>query len=149
MLGLRRTHSVAHCCMSRCVDFSSGHFNHLSVEPKSRQTRDPLQRAKIDNAGRSSTRRYKNLGTDAIFASLHKRNTTVCTEPVFSVQINTHPCVCLVVSYFGFAVHSLRFCHFRLYPVVIGNGRNLQSDAVISGYHVPKGVSSLQWPQRN
>lgn len=28
----------------------------------------------------------------------------------------------------------------RLYPVVIGNGRNLQSDAVISGYHVPKGV---------
>lgn len=29
----------------------------------------------------------------------------------------------------------------RLYPVVIGNGRNLQSDAVISGYHVPKGVS--------
>lgn len=30
---------------------------------------------------------------------------------------------------------------FRLYPVVIGNGRNLQSDAVISGFHVPKGVS--------
>lgn len=28
----------------------------------------------------------------------------------------------------------------RLYPVVIGNGRNLQSDAVIGGYHVPKGV---------
>ncbi|XP_031620366.1 probable cytochrome P450 49a1 [Contarinia nasturtii] len=28
----------------------------------------------------------------------------------------------------------------RLYPVVIGNGRNLQSDAVIAGYHVPKGT---------
>lgn len=28
-----------------------------------------------------------------------------------------------------------------MYPVVIGNGRNLQSDAVIGGYHVPKGVS--------
>ncbi len=29
---------------------------------------------------------------------------------------------------------------FRMYPVVIGNGRNLQSDAVIGGYNVPKGV---------
>lgn len=28
-----------------------------------------------------------------------------------------------------------------MYPVVIGNGRNLQTDAVIFGYHVPKGVS--------
>lgn len=28
----------------------------------------------------------------------------------------------------------------RMYPVVIGNGRNLQSDAVINGFHVPKGV---------
>lgn len=27
-----------------------------------------------------------------------------------------------------------------MYPVVIGNGRNLQSDAIINGYHVPKGV---------
>lgn len=27
-----------------------------------------------------------------------------------------------------------------MYPVVIGNGRNLQSDAVIAGYHVPKGT---------
>lgn len=35
----------------------------------------------------------------------------------------------------------ISFIHFRLYPVVIGNGRNLQSDAVISGFHVPKGVS--------
>jgi cytochrome P450 family 49 subfamily A len=31
----------------------------------------------------------------------------------------------------------------RMYPVVLGNGRSLQSDAVISGYNVPKGVSSL------
>lgn len=30
----------------------------------------------------------------------------------------------------------------RMYPVVIGNGRNLQSDAVINGFHVPKGVST-------
>jgi cytochrome P450 len=29
----------------------------------------------------------------------------------------------------------------RMYPVVLGNGRNLQSDAVICGYNVPKGVS--------
>lgn len=28
----------------------------------------------------------------------------------------------------------------RMYPVVLGNGRSLQSDAVICGYHVPKGV---------
>lgn len=28
----------------------------------------------------------------------------------------------------------------RMYPVVIANGRNLQSDAVIGGYHVPKGT---------
>lgn len=28
----------------------------------------------------------------------------------------------------------------RMYPVVIGNGRSLQSDAVIGGYHIPKGV---------
>jgi cytochrome P450 family 49 subfamily A len=31
----------------------------------------------------------------------------------------------------------------RMYPVVLGNGRNLQSDAVISGYRVPKGVITL------
>lgn len=28
----------------------------------------------------------------------------------------------------------------RMYPVVLGNGRSLQSDTVISGYNVPKGV---------
>lgn len=28
----------------------------------------------------------------------------------------------------------------RMYPVVIGNGRSLQSDAVIGGYHIPKGT---------
>ncbi|XP_037944182.1 probable cytochrome P450 49a1 [Teleopsis dalmanni] len=29
----------------------------------------------------------------------------------------------------------------RMFPVVIANGRSLQSDAVINGYHIPKGVS--------
>lgn len=29
----------------------------------------------------------------------------------------------------------------RMYPVVLGNGRSLQSDTVINGYNVPKGVS--------
>ena len=29
----------------------------------------------------------------------------------------------------------------RMYPVVLGNGRSLQSDAVIAGYNVPKGVN--------
>lgn len=28
-----------------------------------------------------------------------------------------------------------------MYPVVIGNGRCMTKDTVISGYHVPKGVS--------
>ena len=28
----------------------------------------------------------------------------------------------------------------RMYPVVLGNGRSLQSDATICGYNVPKGV---------
>lgn len=28
----------------------------------------------------------------------------------------------------------------RMYPVIIGNGRSLQSDTVISGYNVPKGT---------
>ncbi|XP_050096636.1 probable cytochrome P450 49a1 [Anopheles aquasalis] len=28
----------------------------------------------------------------------------------------------------------------RMYPVVIGNGRSLQTDAVIGGYHIPKGT---------
>ncbi|XP_058058725.1 probable cytochrome P450 49a1 isoform X1 [Anopheles bellator] len=28
----------------------------------------------------------------------------------------------------------------RMYPVVIGNGRSLQTDAVIEGYHIPKGT---------
>lgn len=31
-----------------------------------------------------------------------------------------------------------------MYPVVIGNGRCLQSDAVVAGYHVPKGVSDYK-----
>lgn len=28
-----------------------------------------------------------------------------------------------------------------MYPVIIGNGRSLQSDAVIAGYKIPKGVN--------
>ena len=32
----------------------------------------------------------------------------------------------------------------RMYPVIIGNGRSLQSDSIINGYHVPKGVSSYE-----
>lgn len=31
----------------------------------------------------------------------------------------------------------------RMYPVVIANGRSLQTDAVIAGYHIPKGVSMV------
>jgi cytochrome P450 family 49 subfamily A len=31
----------------------------------------------------------------------------------------------------------------RMYPVVLGNGRSLQSDAVIAGYNVPKGVNDF------
>lgn len=31
----------------------------------------------------------------------------------------------------------------RMFPVVLGNGRSLQSDAVIAGYNVPKGVSFI------
>jgi cytochrome P450 family 49 subfamily A len=31
----------------------------------------------------------------------------------------------------------------RMYPVVLGNGRSLQSDAIIGGYNVPKGVSNI------
>lgn len=34
-------------------------------------------------------------------------------------------------------------------PVVIANGRNLQADAVINGYHVPKGVSGRGCHHRN
>ncbi|KAJ8967411.1 hypothetical protein NQ314_002918 [Rhamnusium bicolor] len=29
----------------------------------------------------------------------------------------------------------------RMYPVIIGNGRSLQSDAILAGYKVPKGVN--------
>lgn len=32
----------------------------------------------------------------------------------------------------------------RMYPVIIGNGRSLQKDAVISGYNVPKGVRYIK-----
>ncbi|XP_060529813.1 probable cytochrome P450 49a1 [Cylas formicarius] len=28
----------------------------------------------------------------------------------------------------------------RMYPVIIGNGRSLQSDTILAGYHVPKGT---------
>ncbi|KAL1505574.1 hypothetical protein ABEB36_005109 [Hypothenemus hampei] len=31
----------------------------------------------------------------------------------------------------------------RMYPVVIGNGRQTSSDVIISGYHVPKGVQVI------
>jgi len=29
---------------------------------------------------------------------------------------------------------------FRMYPVIIGNGRSLQADTDIGGYRIPKGV---------
>ncbi|XP_075168655.1 cytochrome P450 49a1 [Haematobia irritans] len=31
----------------------------------------------------------------------------------------------------------------RMYPVVIANGRSLQSDAIINGYHIPKGTNVI------
>jgi hypothetical protein len=34
------------------------------------------------------------------------------------------------------------FC-FRMYPVIIGNGRSLQADTVIGGYRIPKGVRTI------
>lgn len=37
-------------------------------------------------------------------------------------------------------IESWTHYNCRMYPVVIGNGRSLQSDAVIGGYHIPKGV---------
>lgn len=46
-------------------------------------------------------------------------------------------------------VPYLRACikeALRMYPVVLGNGRSLQSDAVICGYTVPKGVRLLKIP---
>lgn len=30
---------------------------------------------------------------------------------------------------------------FRMYPVVIGNGRQTTNDCIIGGYQIPKGVS--------
>lgn len=30
-----------------------------------------------------------------------------------------------------------------MYPVIIGNGRSLQKDTILGGYHVPKGVSYI------
>lgn len=49
---------------------------------------------------------------------------------------------CILFCFVSFMFYDI-ICYniFRMYPVVIGNGRNLQSDAVIFGYHVPKGVS--------
>jgi cytochrome P450 family 49 subfamily A len=34
------------------------------------------------------------------------------------------------------------FC-FRMFPVIIGNGRSLQADTVIGGYTIPKGVRNI------
>ena len=31
------------------------------------------------------------------------------------------------------------FC-FRMFPVIIGNGRSLQADTIIGGFRIPKGV---------
>lgn len=59
------------------IDLSSSHFNYLSVKSKSGQTRDALQRAESYYAWCSSTSRYKNSRTNAIFTRLHKGNTTV------------------------------------------------------------------------
>ena len=36
---------------------------------------------------------------------------------------------------------AVLFFAFRMYSTVIGNGRTLQNDMVICGYHVPKGAS--------
>lgn len=37
--------------------------------------------------------------------------------------------------------NKLNYFCFRMYPVVIGNGRCMTKDSVISGYQIPKGVS--------
>lgn len=38
---------------------------------------------------------------------------------------------------------NIKYFYFRLFPVVIGNGRQLSKDTVIGGYNIPKGVSIM------
>ena len=38
------------------------------------------------------------------------------------------------------SIMTLFILCFRMYPVIIGNGRSLQADTVIGGYRIPKGV---------
>lgn len=147
------------CLLAWCsmyADIGGSHFNYLPTEPKSRQTGDPLQRAEINNAGRTCTSWYKNIGTNAVLTRMHKRNIEVNTQ-THAFPANKNKCVkeyvvrgmtkikqyFLVICFWLICIDLLLYAYRRLYPVVIGNGRNLQSDAVISGYHVPKGVSII------
>nr|UEN71162.1 cytochrome P450 4AV17 [Meteorus pulchricornis] len=52
------------------------------------------------------------------------------------------PSVPLTTSHLDQAIYTKAFVRevFRVYSTVIGNGRTLQHDTVICGYHVPKGV---------
>jgi cytochrome P450 family 49 subfamily A len=43
-------------------------------------------------------------------------------------------------TYFEIKIRLYCFKPCRMYPVIIGNGRSLTSDAIIGGYQVPKGV---------
>lgn len=40
----------------------------------------------------------------------------------------------------GVLGNNEKYLGFRMYPVVIGNGRQLTKDTVICGYNIPKGV---------
>ncbi|XP_015127001.1 probable cytochrome P450 301a1, mitochondrial [Diachasma alloeum] len=57
-------------------------------------------------------------------------------------QILPDPSVPLTTKHLDQAVYTKAFIRevFRVYSTVIGNGRTLQNDAVICGYHIPKGV---------
>ena len=64
---------------------------------------------------------------------------------IWQQNVNVIIFTCFRLNYLHFLSkqnRSITVHCFRMYPVVIANGRSLQSDAVINGYHIPKGVSA-------
>lgn len=112
------------------TDFKCSSVNSVSTIKTTRSPRKTLQRSNWCFT-RPSIKSWRYF-SDAILKGVYKGSFKVIYKS------NKEFLFFVFVDFYCLLFFFIFFC--RMYPVVIGNGRQLTKDTVICGYNIPKGV---------